>query len=61
LRWCASPGRRPGVGVDAAPSAIGLTRANLSHQALHAALAVADGEGLPFTANCMDFVYAHGV
>ena len=48
-------------GVDTAPSAIGLTRANLSQQALHAGLAVADGEGLPFTANCMDFVYAHGV
>ena len=48
-------------GVDAAPSAIGLTRANLGHQSLHAGLAVADGEGLPFTANCMDFVYAHGV
>lgn len=48
-------------GVDAAPSAIALTRANLGQQRLHAGLAVADGEALPFPSNSIDFAYAHGV
>src|SRR5262245_61743754 len=36
------------AGVDASPRAVGLTRQNLGHQRLSAALSVADGESLPF-------------
>jgi SAM-dependent methyltransferase len=34
---------------------------NLAQQELHAGLAVADGERLPFADASFDFVYAHGV
>lgn len=49
------------TGVDVADSAIALSRENVSHQALTATLAVADGERLPFSSDTFDFVYAHGV
>ncbi len=48
-------------GVDVAPSAIDLARANLSQQHLSADLRVADGEHLPFADGSFDLVYAHGV
>jgi len=47
--------------VDIAEQAVHLTRQNLAHQGLGAAIAVADGEALPFPDACCDFVYAHGV
>jgi SAM-dependent methyltransferase len=49
------------TGVDLAPSAIDLARANFSQQGLTADLHVADGEHLPFPDNSFDLVYAHGV
>jgi SAM-dependent methyltransferase len=49
------------TGVDLAPSAIELARANFAQQRLEADLRVADGEQLPFPANTFDLVYAHGV
>ena len=49
------------VGVDVAEQAARLTRENLRQQALAAAVAVAEGESLPFPADAFDFVYAHGV
>ena len=49
------------TGVDLAPSAIDLARANFEQQGLHAKLEVADGEHLPFPDNSFDFVFAHGV
>ena len=49
------------TGVDLAPSAIDLARANFEQQGLHARLEVADGEHLPFPDNSFDFVFAHGV
>jgi SAM-dependent methyltransferase len=48
-------------GVDLAPQAVDLSRANLRAQGLAAGLVVGDGEALPFPANGFDFVYAHGV
>jgi SAM-dependent methyltransferase len=49
------------TGVDLAPSAIELARANFSQQGLRGRFEVADGEHLPFPDNCFDLVYAHGV
>jgi SAM-dependent methyltransferase len=49
------------TGVDLAPSAIALARANFEQQGLNARLEVADGEQLPFPDNSFDLVYAHGV
>jgi SAM-dependent methyltransferase len=49
------------AGVDAARSAAGLTRQNLTQQGLEAGVAVAEGEALPFRDETFDFVYAHGV
>ena len=48
-------------GVDLAPSAIELARANFSQQGLRGRFEVADGEHLPFPDNSFDLVYAHGV
>lgn len=48
-------------GVDLSGQAVRLTQANLAQQGLRAALAVADGEALPFPDASFDFVYAHGV
>jgi SAM-dependent methyltransferase len=49
------------TGVDLAPSAIELARANFSQQGLQGRFEVADGEHLPFPDNTFDLVYAHGV
>src|SRR5262249_46475929 len=49
------------TGVDLAPSAIALARANFEQQGLAARLEVADGERLPFPDGKFDLVYAHGV
>ena len=49
------------TGVDLAPTAIDLARANFQQQGLQGRLEVADGEHLPFPDNSFDFVYAHGV
>jgi SAM-dependent methyltransferase len=49
------------TGVDLAPSAIELARANFEQQRLSGAFEIADGEHLPFPDNCFDLVYAHGV
>jgi SAM-dependent methyltransferase len=49
------------TGVDLAPSAIALTRANFEQQGLHGRFEVADGERLPFPDNSFDMVFAHGV
>jgi SAM-dependent methyltransferase len=49
------------TGVDLAPSAIALARANFEQQGLTARFEVADGEALPFPDNVFDLVYAHGV
>jgi SAM-dependent methyltransferase len=49
------------TGVDLAPSAIELARANFTQQGLSGRFEVADGEHLPFTDNTFDLVYAHGV
>jgi SAM-dependent methyltransferase len=49
------------TGVDLSSSAIGLARKNMTQQGLAAALAVADGESLPFPADSFDYVFAHGV
>ena len=49
------------TGVDLAPSAIELARANFSQQGLRGAFEVADGEHLPFADNSFDLVFAHGV
>jgi SAM-dependent methyltransferase len=49
------------TGVDIAPSAIELARANFEQQGLPADLRVADGERLPFAADAFDLVFAHGV
>jgi len=49
------------TGVDIAPAAIELARANLEQQGLQAALMVADGETLPFPDAHFDLVFAHGV
>jgi SAM-dependent methyltransferase len=49
------------TGVDLAPSAIELARANFDQQGLAGHFEVADGEHLPFPAGSFDLVYAHGV
>jgi SAM-dependent methyltransferase len=49
------------TGVDLAPSAIELARANFDQQGLRAELQVADGEHLPFSDASFDLVFAHGV
>jgi SAM-dependent methyltransferase len=49
------------TGVDLAPAAIALARANIEQQGLTARLEVADGERLPFADGTFDLVYAHGV
>ena len=49
------------TGVDLAPSAIALARANFEQQGLRADLRVANGEALPFADNSFDLVFAHGV
>jgi SAM-dependent methyltransferase len=49
------------TGVDVAPSAVTLARANFEQQGLKGDFHVADGEHLPFPDNSFDLVYAHGV
>lgn len=49
------------TGVDLAPSAIQLARANFEQQGLQGRFEVADGEALPFPDNSFDMVFAHGV
>ncbi|HTK29499.1 MAG TPA: class I SAM-dependent methyltransferase [Vicinamibacterales bacterium] len=49
------------TGVDLAPSAIALARANFEQQGLTGRFEVADGEQLPFPDAVFDLVYAHGV
>jgi SAM-dependent methyltransferase len=49
------------TGVDVAPAAIELSRANFAQQGLRGRFEVADGEQLPFPENRFDLVYAHGV
>jgi SAM-dependent methyltransferase len=49
------------TGVDVAPSAIALARANFDQQQLRGRFEIADGEALPFADSSFDFVYAHGV
>lgn len=49
------------TGVDLAPSAIELARANFSQQGLRGEFHVANGERLPFDDDVFDLVFAHGV
>ena len=49
------------TGVDLAPSAIELAKANFSQRDLAGRFEVADGEALPFVNDSFDLVYAHGV
>jgi SAM-dependent methyltransferase len=49
------------TGVDLAPSAIALARANFEQQGLTGRFEVADGERLPFADDMFDLVFAHGV
>jgi len=49
------------TGVDLAPSAIELARANFDQQGLRGEFQVADGEHLPFADESFDAVFAHGV
>jgi SAM-dependent methyltransferase len=49
------------IGVDIAPAAIELARANFSQQRLHGRFQVANGEQLPFPEHAFDLVFAHGV
>ena len=49
------------TGVDLAPSAIALARANFAQQGLAGQWCVANGEELPFADASFDFVFAHGV
>ena len=49
------------TGVDLAPSAVALARANFEQQGLNGRFEVADGEHLPFADDSFDLVYAHGV
>jgi SAM-dependent methyltransferase len=49
------------TGVDIAPSAVALARANFEQQGLAGRFEIADGEALPFPDNSFDLVYAHGV
>src|SRR6478672_42215 len=59
--WWISPLGARVVGVDLTESAAALTRENVRQQGVPAAVAVADGEALPFRDASVDFVYAHGV
>ena len=49
------------TGVDIAPSAIDLAKANFEQQGLWGDFHVASGEALPFAGDSFDLVYAHGV
>jgi SAM-dependent methyltransferase len=49
------------TGVDLAPSAIQLARANFEQQGLQGRFEVADGEALALPDNSFDMVFAHGV
>ena len=49
------------TGVDLAPSAIALAKANFGQQGLRGRFEVADGERLPFADEAFDLVFAHGV
>jgi SAM-dependent methyltransferase len=49
------------TGVDLAPSAIALARANFEQQNVRAELQVTNGEQLPFPEASFDLVFAHGV
>jgi SAM-dependent methyltransferase len=49
------------TGVDLAPSAIDLARANFGQQGLRGDFRVANGEQLPFQDGSFDLVFAHGV
>jgi SAM-dependent methyltransferase len=49
------------TGVDLAPSAIALARANFEQQGLQGRFEVADGERLPFPDTSFDMIFAHGV
>ena len=49
------------TGVDAAPNAVALARANAEQQGVAARLDVADGEALPYPDASFDLVYAHGI
>jgi SAM-dependent methyltransferase len=49
------------TGIDIAPSAIDLARANFEQQGLRGEFQVANGERLPFADESFDLVYAHGV
>ena len=49
------------TGVDLAPTAIEMARANFEQQGLRGRFEVADGEQLPFPDDSFDLVYAHGV
>lgn len=49
------------TGVDVAPSAIALAKANFEQQGLQGDFRVANGEQLPFPDSTFDLVYAHGV
>ena len=49
------------TGVDLAPSAIQLARANFQQQELIGDFSIADGEELPFADATFDLVFAHGV
>jgi SAM-dependent methyltransferase len=59
VRWARAGARV--TGLDIAPSAVALTRANLRQQDLAAGVVCADGQSLPFADQSFDFVYAHGV
>ena len=49
------------TGVDLAPSAIALAKANFEQQGLTGEFLVASGERLPFDEAAFDLVFAHGV
>jgi SAM-dependent methyltransferase len=49
------------IGVDIAPSAVALARANFAQQSLPGHFEVANGEQLPFPDCSFDLVFAHGV
>jgi len=49
------------TGVDASRTAVALARQNAGQRQLPVALAVADGEALPFPEASFDYVFAHGV
>jgi SAM-dependent methyltransferase len=49
------------TGIDLAPSAIELAKANFAQQRLEGEFHVANGERMPFANAAFDLVYAHGV